>query len=213
MKDQIFIADFDGTLTEKDFYWIIIDDYIGEAGKAYYTEWKKDQKIGVEFLNKIFTWYDFTKEEHDDAIRKVAIDHSLKNLEGWTSVHGCDFMILSAGFRHYIDAVLELEGLSHIPVITNEGVFEKGHFIIQPDEGAWYYHPVYGVNKEKVIQHYKKDYNKVYFAGDSEPDYLAAIAADVRFAKGELKRLLEESGHFFYSFETFEDIKKILESL
>lgn len=184
MKECIFISDFDGTISRKDFYWIIIDDYIGEEGKAFYLDWKSKHKIDVPFLNKVFTWHDFDKKEHDEIIGKVEIDHSLGDFVDYTESCGWDFLVLSAGFRYYIDMVLPAEGLGHLEVITNEGgVFENGHFIIKPHEDAWYYHDVYGVDKEAVVKHYKRSHKKVYFAGDSEPDYKAAIAADICFAK------------------------------
>lgn len=213
MKESIFISDFDGTISRKDFYWIVIDDYIGEEGKNFYLDWKSQHKIDVPFLNKVFTWHDFTKEEHDEILNKVELDHDLKKFDEWCQSQSCDLLILSAGFRYYIDVVLKNEGLSHLEVITNEGVFENGHFVIKPDQEAWYYHDVYGVDKEAVIKHYKVDHKKVYFAGDSEPDYKAAIAADICFAKNELAQLLRKSGHDFYEFDHFSEISEILERL
>ncbi|MCF8019649.1 MAG: MtnX-like HAD-IB family phosphatase [Vallitaleaceae bacterium] len=213
MKDHIFISDFDGTITLKDFYWIIIDDYIGEKGRDHYLAWKKKEKIGLTFLNKIFTWHKFTQADHDTVLSKVVIDSTFKRLDTWTQDHNMDLMVLSAGFRYYIDYAMDLAALSHIPIITNEGSFRNGHFKMQANEKSWFYHKVYGVDKEKVVLHYKKKYKKVYFAGDSEPDYKAALSADIRFAKGELLELLKASGHTYYLFETFADIIDILESL
>lgn len=213
MKECIFISDFDGTISKRDFYWIIIDDYIGAEGKQHYLDWKKNHKIGVTFLNKIFTWHKFTKEEHDDVISKVAIDKTLKKFKVYLKTVDCELIILSAGFRYYIDKVLEAEGLSDIEVITNEGVFEEAQFQIRADEGSWYYHELYGVDKYKVIKHYKTLYKTVMFAGDSEPDYRAAVAADIRFAKGELVTLLEAGGYEYYAFNEFEEVGEILKNL
>ena len=54
MNKFAFVSDFDGTLTKKDFYHIIIDKYLQDKGWKFYDEWKKTKKINVEFLNKIF---------------------------------------------------------------------------------------------------------------------------------------------------------------
>jgi len=101
MKDHIFISDFDGTITHKDFYWIVIDDYIGEKGRDHYFAWKKKKKIGLTFLNKIFTWHPFTQAEHDEILSKITIDSSFKNFDTWTQNHNMDLMVLSAGFLTY----------------------------------------------------------------------------------------------------------------
>jgi len=68
MKDFIFISDFDGTISQKDFYWILIDDYIGSKGVEFYHEWKKDKKIGIEFLNTIFSWHKFSEAQRLQAL-------------------------------------------------------------------------------------------------------------------------------------------------
>ena len=40
-KKFAFISDFDGTLTNKDFYKMIIDEYLGEEGKELYKAWRR----------------------------------------------------------------------------------------------------------------------------------------------------------------------------
>jgi 2,3-diketo-5-methylthio-1-phosphopentane phosphatase len=210
MNDFVFISDFDGTITKKDFYWILLDDYIGQKGIDYYKEWKKTKKIGTEFLNKVFTWHTFTDEERRQALNKVDIDEKLPDVIEEVKKQGGDFVILSAGFRYYIDYVLKQDSLDKIPVYTNEGSFKDNTFVMEPDKNSPYYSEIYGIDKEKVALEHRKKYKKVYFAGDSEPDYKAAICADVIFAKDELARLLDESGRAYIKYSSFEDILEYL---
>lgn len=206
MKDFIFISDFDGTITAKDFYWILLDDYIGQKGIDYYHEWKKTGKIGIEFLNKVFTWHTFTEDERLEALSKVSIDKDLERIVDFVTEGGGDFHILSAGFRYYINDALKKRDLSHLHVITNEGTFRDSTFIMEPDASSPFYSPVYGVDKEKAALHYKKDCKKLYFAGDSEPDFWAAQHADIIFAKHELAHILDDKGISYYKYESFADI-------
>lgn len=211
--DYLFISDFDGTLSRKDFYWIIIDDYIGEEGKRFYLDWKAKHKIDVPFLNKVFTWHDFTDQEHDEILDKVVIDEDFHDFDLWCQEHAMGLKVLSAGFDYYIKKVFDKRGLSHLEVLSNPGIFEGGHFVIKPDPNSWFYHDVYGVDKEIVVKHYKESYKKVFFAGDSEPDFKAAMAADLCFAKDELAALLRREGHPFYEFDHFSEISTVLEKL
>lgn len=211
--DGIFISDFDNTLTLKDFYWIVIDDYIGDAGREFYDAWKKEKKIGVDFLNAIFGWRTFTEEEHAEALSKVIFSPGYEKVLKRLDKAGMDFMVLSAGFDYYIRIVLAAGGLEEVPVVANRGRFQDGHFIVDPDPAAWYYSPLYGVDKEAVVRRFKEEYGTVYFAGDSEPDFLAAKAADVRFAKTELARLLDEAGISYHPYEDFHDIARTLKGL
>lgn len=211
MADFIFISDFDGTITAKDFYWILLDDYIGQKGIEYYNEWKKTEKIGTEFLNKVFTWHNFTEEERLEALSKVSIDKDLDQVVDFVTDHGGEFHILSAGFVYYIDDALKKRGLDHLHVITNGGTFRNSTFVMEPDKESPFYSPVYGVNKEAVALHFKAKTDKLYFAGDSEPDFWAAKHADVIFAKHELARLLDEAGISYHPYDNFDDIHKLLE--
>ena len=211
MNDFVFISDFDGTITKKDFYWIIIEDYIGQRGIDFYKEWKKSKRIGVEFLNKVFTWHTFTEEEREEALNKVEIDKKLPEVIEEVKKQGGDFVILSAGFRYYIDYVLQKEGIEDIPVYTNEGSFKNNTLVMEPDEDSPYYSELYGIDKEKVAKEHHNKYKKIYFAGDSQPDFKAALYADVIFAKDELAKLLDEAEHPYIKYSNFGEILAYLE--
>lgn len=210
MKDFIFVSDFDGTITKKDFYWILLDDYIGQKGIDYYHEWKKTKKIGTEFLNTVFTWHTFTEDERLEALGKVDIDDHLEQVVDYVIEKGGDFHICSAGFKYYIDIALEEKGLGHLSVHTNEGTFRNDTFIMEPDEASPFFSKIYGINKEIVALYYKERCQKLYFAGDTEPDFHAAKHADVIFAKHELAVLLDKAGIDYYPYVDFADILKLL---
>jgi len=209
-KKCVFISDFDGTITAKDFYWILLDDYIGEKGIAYYHEWKKTKKIGTEFLNTVFGWKQLSEEEKRDAITKVSIDPNLEGVISFMEKSNSDFWILSAGFDYYIKKALELRGLGHLRLFTNPGAFVNQSFIMLPDQTSPFYSPIYGIDKEKVALMAKEQFDILIFAGDSEPDFRAAIHADVIFAKHELARLLKQHEIMYYPYDNFKDILEIL---
>jgi 2-hydroxy-3-keto-5-methylthiopentenyl-1-phosphate phosphatase len=121
-----------------------------------------------------------------------------------------DFLILSAGFDYYIQHALERAQLGQVKVITNKGEFVDNGFALKPDKGMKYYSKIYGIDKGQVVIDCKKKYEKVYFAGDSEPDLRAAIQADVIFAKGELVELLKKEQKEFYEFKQFSEVLKLM---
>lgn len=209
----VFISDFDGTITAKDFYWILLDDYIGSRGIDYYHEWKKSKKIGTEFLNTVFGWRPLTDSECEEAISKVVIDPALDKVICWVKEQRGDFWILSAGFEYYIKKVLKKKGLEDVTLYTNPGSFEEQKFIMKPSVDSPYYSPVYGIDKAKVALYAKGQFPFCIFAGDSEPDYHAAVHADIIFAKHELARLLDDKKIDYLPYESFEDIYNQLQIL
>ncbi len=211
MKPFIFVSDFDGTITTKDFYWILLESFIGEEGIRHYREWKQSEKIGTAFLNKVFRWTHLSKEEHEKALDMVEVDPQLASVIEYVRRKNGDFAILSAGFDYYIKKALDKEGLHDIDLYTNPGVFEDGFFEMRPDKKSPFYSPVYGIDKGKVLTVIQQDYETVCFAGDSEPDIHAARHADLVFAKNELAHLMEEQGLEYVHYDSFADILRYLE--
>ncbi|MCX7710155.1 MAG: MtnX-like HAD-IB family phosphatase [Clostridia bacterium] len=210
MKKFAFVSDFDGTLTSRDFYHIVIDKYYHDWGRDFYTEWKKTKKINVEFLNKIFGAMGKTEEEIREEIYQLPFDPYAEDFIRKVQESGGDFYILSAGTSYYIKIFLQYRGIENVPVISMEGKYKAGGIEITPDRTSPYFSEVFGLDKSKVIKELKTQYEKVFFAGDSEPDLAAAKAADLAFAKAELKDLMEKEGDTFIPMENYKVIEEHL---
>ena len=210
MKKFAFVSDFDGTLTEKDFYHIIIDNYLQDWGRPFYEDWKKTKKINVEFLNKILGSIGRTEEEILDEIHRLPLDEYAADFIRRVQEAGGEFYILSAGTTYYIDRLLAHRGLEGVTVISMNGVYKDGGIEITPDKKSPYFSEIFGINKAKVVEDLKKEYEMVFFAGDSEPDLGAAKEADVAFAKKDLKELLTSEQEEFIPFDNFRAIEKYL---
>jgi len=210
LKKFAFVSDFDGTLTEKDFYHIIIDNYLQDWGRPFYEDWKKTKKINVEFLNKILGSIGRTEEEILAEIHRLPLDEYAVDFIRRVQEAGGEFYILSAGTTYYIDRLLAHRGIEGVTVISMSGVYKDGGIEVTPDEGSPYFSEIFGINKAKVVEELKKEFETVFFAGDSEPDLGAAKEADIAFAKKDLKELLSKEQQEFVPFENFREIEKYL---
>lgn len=211
MKKFAFVSDFDGTLTKKDFYHIVIDTYFKEWGRTFYEDWKKKRKINVEFLNKIFGAMEKNEEEILAEIHRIPLDEYAEKFIERVKEAGGEFYIVSAGTSYYIDLLLTHRKIEGVKVISMAGAYKNGGIEITPDESSPYFSEVFGVNKAKIIEDLKLEFETVFFAGDSEPDLGAAKGADVAFAKSELKGLLEKEQQDFISFENYGEIEQHLQ--
>lgn len=201
---KIFVSDFDGTATALDFYKIVLND-IGDEAWAYVNEYRKTGKVDYHFLNKIFAWKSYSEEAYQSLIKEVELDPTLKVFLQYLDQESIDFKFVSAGFDRYIEDVLKEAGY-HLEVMTNPGIFKEGMMKMIPDPKDPFYSDLFGIDKGKVLEAIKKDYDLVYFAGDTEPDLQAALQADVVYAKGELIGFLEMHGKEYIAFESFQDI-------
>lgn len=210
MKKFVFVSDFDGTLTEKDFYQIIIDEYFKEEGAKLYKAWKNNEYKDIDFLGLIYKAINRDEEEILEDILSIPLDIYAKEFIEKVKSSGGDFVVLSAGTSYYIDRIFENKGITGVEVISNEGYYENKGIYLKIDTESPYHSEVYGVDKEKVVKGFKYEYEKVYFAGDSAPDLKAALLADVTFAKGVLQDLLRDENHPFIPVENFRQIEEYL---
>ncbi|AIF51021.1 MtnX-like HAD-IB family phosphatase [Pelosinus sp. UFO1] len=213
MKEFIFVSDFDGTMSAKDFYHIIMDKYLGEWGRELYASWKRNEMMDVEFLTTVFKSINRTEEEIYEDILSIKLDKSIAAFIEYIKISGGDFLVLSAGTQYYIKRLLDFEGVHGVEIIANDGKYEnKGITLIPPDKQHPFYSQRYGIDKAKVVQSLKQKYKKVYYAGDGGPDVSAALLADIAFAKGTLITLLQTEAAKYVPFEYFFQVEEYLKS-
>ena len=206
MKNFAFISDFDGTITEKDFYRIIMDEYLKDECYEMYKDWRNKKIKDIEYLGYVFKNIRRSEEKIYEDIMKISIDSNVKQFINNVKQAGGDFIVLSAGTSYYIEKVFEKNSIEGVEIFSNKGEFKENgiHFVL--DENSEFYSDIYGINKYKVVKKLKEKYDKVFYAGDSEPDLKPALIADVIFAKGGLVELLEKEDKEFIKFESFSEI-------
>lgn len=209
MKKWAFVSDFDGTISEEDYYWMVINKYFSK-GKDLFNDWKAGEIKDIDFLAAVF------KEIHQEEaaiindIHTLPIDEYVPEFVKQVQKNGGDFYILSAGTDYYIHHILDKYKIENVTVFSNEGYFHEKNIHLRIDKNAWKYSERYGIDKSKVIQKLKTEYEEVYFAGDSEPDSHPAIYADLTFAKSALQGMLAEKGVSFLPVDQFSEIEDYL---
>ncbi|MFS3927444.1 MtnX-like HAD-IB family phosphatase [Priestia flexa] len=205
MKRFAFVSDFDGTISQKDFYWIVIEKYFPE-GRKLYTEWKAGKLKDIDFLSTVFSSINQNEDVILQDIDEIEIDPGVPAFIGEVQKRGGDFYILSAGSDYYIRPLLKKHGVENVEVLSNTGVFQEKNVHLQIDPKHWSYSDRYGIDKSLVIQDFKKRYEQVYFAGDSEPDSHPAAYADITFAKSALQDLLDKKNVPHVKVASFQEI-------
>ncbi|MHC0038836.1 MtnX-like HAD-IB family phosphatase [Pseudoneobacillus sp. C159] len=209
MKKWAFVSDFDGTISNQDFYWLIINKYFPE-GNELYKRWKAAEILDIDFLQTVFKSIHQEEEKIIEDILTIPIDPYVPHFVKMIQQNGADFFILSAGTDYYIYHILEKYGIQNVKVLSNEGFFQENNVHLKLDDTHPHYSKRYGIDKSKVIQELKSQYEMIYFAGDSEPDSHPAAFADMTFAKNGLQQILKENQIPFVPFERFEEIETYL---
>ncbi|EDL66339.1 MtnX-like HAD-IB family phosphatase [Bacillus sp. SG-1] len=209
MKKWAFVSDFDGTISDRDYYDLILENHYNE-GEQLYKQWKKGEMKDIEFLREVFKNINEDEENIIDEIRTLPIDEYSMDFIKKVQQNGGDFYILSAGTDYYIDHLLDHYGIEDVKVFSNEGYYENQGIHLNLDESHPHYHDRYGIDKSKVIQDLQNEYETVHFIGDSEPDTHPAQHADIVFAKKALQEMLREKNVDFVPVKTFKEVEDYL---
>lgn len=205
-----FISDFDGTISKKDFYWIIIERYYPE-GEALFHKWKAGEMKDIEFLSKVFSSINQGESVIHEDINLIPLDNSVIPFIQKVHEKGGDFKILSAGTDYYIRHLLEMRNFPDVEVISNPGYYMDRNIHLDLDPSGAFYSARYGIDKQKVMQHLRESYDYLFYYGDSEPDSHPAKEADQMFARDALVDILKDQNTPFRAVDSFSDIERILD--
>ncbi len=212
----VFISDFDGTITKKDFYWLMIEKYIGQKGKDLYEDWQMRMVSDISFLNMIFNNIDQEEAQILMDIDSIPIDETSLELIDWVLSTGNEFKIISAGCSYYIVQILKKYGLEgKVELLANPGYYKDKNIFMTPDTKSPYYHPTYGIDKGKVIRYFRSRGILTFFAGDSRPDYDAAVSAHYGFAlkDSQLALMMKKERQTYFEYQDFSEIRLTLQDL
>jgi 2-hydroxy-3-keto-5-methylthiopentenyl-1-phosphate phosphatase len=202
-------CDFDGTVTEKDTSFFLLDAFAQGDWRRLLREYK-EHKISVgEFNTKAFAMVKADKPTLLDALKgEVKVRAGFQELVNYCLKKGFRLVIVSNGLDFYIKAVLKELALKNIEVHAAQASFHteemKVHYVgpdgKRLDDGF----------KEAYAQSFLKLGYTVIYVGNGDSDIAPAKYAHYVFARGELLAYCRENNLKYKPFETFIDVVREL---
>ena len=207
-------CDFDGTITEEDVSFLILDTFVGDIWREMLTEYMEGRIPVGAFNKKVFAMVKADKQTQLDVIfnsDRVKIRPGLKELIDYCSHQDYRFIIISNGLTFYIDALLESLGLKNVEVFAATNEFRPDGMIasyIGPDgqemEAGF---------KESYTKLLIKDGYQVVYVGNGVSDIYPSRLAVKVFATGDLLHKCEEEKLAYTPFDDLHDVVRRLETL
>jgi 2-hydroxy-3-keto-5-methylthiopentenyl-1-phosphate phosphatase len=129
----------------------------------------------------------------------------------WADAAGLPLAVVSDGFGFYVRPMLEMAGLGHVEVRTNELDLSGP----RPRLRHRFSHPTFrgcGTCKMLADVEFRERFGPVAFVGDGRSDRYRALYADLVFAKDDLARVCRRDGVPFVPWSTFDDVLRELEA-
>jgi len=213
-KELVFVTDFDGTISDDDFFQYTKEAFFDEGVLVPWTNYLEGKMFHFDALKEMYGTLRVSEEELINLVKKVKIDNWVIPTFNLLYEHDILIYIVSAGCDYYINlligSVIEKYG---IKLITNSSSYSKTNGLVmeKPVESDPFYDEKTGISKLKVVEKIKENCKFVVFAGDGPPDIEPALAADVVFAKKILLDLCIEKGINSEQFYSYKDIYNYFE--
>ena len=219
MKQKIvLISDFDGTISKKDFFYMVTDTVLKNKKDALlpWQDYLNGKIKHIDAMTGIFSQIHLTQDELDKFISTIEIDPYFYDTAKYCVEKNIPFYICSAGTNYYIKKrISDTLSKYNIILVSNDATYsqQNGMKLIAPKETSPYYNSNTGIAKDKIVQKLKNDGFFTIYAGDGKPDFKSAKIADIVFAKDMLLELCKKENIKTKSFNDFNDILSYIRSI
>lgn len=207
-------CDFDGTITEKDAGFILLDAFADGNWRQVLEEYIEGKITVGAFNTRAFAMIKADKETLLDFMfksGKVKIRPGFQELLAYCSKKGIKFVIVSNGLRFYIEAILKDAAINNIEVFAAQNWFKTDGVEVK----------YIGPDGNQLAEGFKEAYTELFlnrgyrviYAGNGVSDIYPARKAHHVFATGELLERCKRSGLNCTPFNGLNDIISGLELL
>ncbi len=204
-RKMLIQCDFDGTITEEDVSFTLLDTFANGNWRQLLSEYKAG-KISVGCFNtKAFAMVKADRQNLLEAIKgQVKVRAGFHELVVYCRRKGFRLVIVSNGLDFYITATLSDIGMEDIPVFAAQTRFlPEGMQVkyVGPDGE----HLADGL-KEAYVSLFLKSGHQVVYVGNGPSDFPAAKRCHHIFARGELLDYCKKANLDYNAFTDFNDI-------
>jgi len=198
-------CDFDGTVTEEDTSFFLLDAFAQGDWRRLLREYKEHRISVGEFNTKAFAMVGADKPALLETLEgKIKVRAGFHELVNYCRRRGFRLVIVSNGLDFYIEATLKDLGLNNLEVHAARASFHPEGMEVQyvgPDgkrlEDGF---------KEAYTQSFLKLGYRVIYVGNGDSDFAPAKYAHHIFATGQLLAYCRENNLNYKSFENFIDV-------
>lgn len=205
-------CDFDGTVTEDDVSFLLLDIFAQGDWRRLLRKYKEHEISVGEFNTRAFAMVKVDEQTLLGTIKgKVRIRAGFHELVDYCSMRDFRLVIVSNGLDLYIKAILEGIGLENIEVHGAQSSFHPEGMRVQyigPDGRQ-----LDSGLKDAYIKSFRGQNYRVIYIGDGDSDIPAAKHAHYIFARAELLAYYRENNPKCKPFDSFIDVVRGLELL
>ena len=211
---QLFVVcDFDGTITTQDTLDLLVNHYAPDSWQRAEERLLAGEISLLQAMEEEFRQVRATEQEALAFLLSAAVIRpGFAEFVRWLEEADHRLVIVSAGFRVVIDAVLARAGLGHLHVHAGDATFTSAGTLVSYPPAAVDCVDACGICKVEIIAAHGPFSGPLVYVGDGYSDRCAAREADLIFARGGLAAYLTAEGVSFEPYDDFFQVGLALEA-
>ena len=213
MQKTAVQLDFDGTVTEEDVSFLLLDTFVGSAWRKYLEEYSAGKiSVGV-FNKKVFGMMIADRKTMTDFVLnnpQVKVHQGFKEFVDYCKSNRIEVVIVSNGLAFYIEAMLEKLGINGLDIHAAENIFSPAGMRVR----------YLGPNGKELDAGFKEAYTdmlckmgyRVIYIGNGTSDIIPSRKAQYVCATADLLGLCRKENLECYPFNDFYDVIKIIDN-
>lgn len=202
--DSIYLVDFDHTISRRDVWDAIVKHCAPDDWRALIDRYLSGE-LSSRQCNRLLSAL-VTRREEDirPLVEEIGIDPTFHEFVRWLEEQQAEMVIVSDGYDYYIELLLEMEGLKHLPYFCNN--------LTWTDTGVDVHFPLTRDDCERDMAHCKcihaqqaEGKRRVYI-GDGISDVCVAQKCETIYAKRNLLDFCLENDIPHTPYKTFLDV-------
>ena len=126
---KIFVSDYDGTITNKDFYSLLAERYIPAEEPDYFAQYRDGRITHFEAMAAYFAFAPTDEQQLEELLTASQPDPDLGASAALLRRAGWELWVVSAGSSWYVERVLRRAGVA-ATVHSNPGRLENGRGLV-----------------------------------------------------------------------------------
>jgi 2-hydroxy-3-keto-5-methylthiopentenyl-1-phosphate phosphatase len=210
LSRHALVSDFDGTITQTDFFTLLVERYLPAHAPDFLEEWRTGKRTHFDAMQGYFDYAPADEHALEQLMRDTNPDPDLKTAVGRLADVGWDVIVVSAGCSWYIERILI--GVPAVIHASPGSIDPNGGLKMRLPVESPFFSPTHGIDKAAVMRDAVARYARVAFAGDGPPDLdsILMTSPDLRFARGWLANELARRGERFRPFQRWSEVATAL---
>jgi 2-hydroxy-3-keto-5-methylthiopentenyl-1-phosphate phosphatase len=205
-------CDFDGTVTDKDVSFLLLDDFTDGDWRKILKQYQEGRITVGRFNTEAFAMIKADKQTLLGHIEnKLEVRSGFRDMVDYCRHRGFRFVIVSNGQDFYIEKILSDIGMEDIEFFSAKSLFQPEGVVVQyigPDGS-----PRDSDFKETYVKLFLDEGYRIIYIGNGDSDFLPAQQCHHIFATGNLLANCQQKNIACTPFTDFHDVVSGMESL